>query len=135
VIVPGFGLLAPDTKLDPDQWRFVGQVDVHEENSAYSVPLIRDAEQLRQAAGPDCRVLLLGSIATAKYTQPLLPIFGERLMFPEQFTGRGDMSRGGLMLRCVQSGEELTYVGIKGAARRGSRPAKLEPLQKRAPLI
>jgi hypothetical protein len=36
------------------------------------------------------------------------------------------------MLRRVESGEELTYVPINGAARRGKRPPKLEPVRKNA---
>jgi len=39
------------------------------------------------------------------------------------------MSRGGLMLRCVESRQELTYVPIAGAVRHGPRPPKLEPLR------
>ena len=42
--------------------------------------------------------------------------------------GRGDMSRGGLMLRCADSGDELDYVPIAGAVRHGPRPPKLTPL-------
>ena len=49
--------------------------------------------------GPDCDVVLLGSIASPKYVDVLLGIFGERLLFPIDFVGRGDMSRGGLLLR------------------------------------
>ena len=48
--------------------------------------------------------------------------------FPAAFVGRGDMSRGGLMLRCVLRNEELEYVPIAGAVRRGKRPPKLEPI-------
>jgi hypothetical protein len=62
----------------------------------------------------------------------LLPIFGDRLMFPVHFVGRGDMSRGGLMLRCVMAGFELPYVPLAGAIRHGERPPKLEPLRSRA---
>jgi hypothetical protein len=61
----------------------------------------------------------------------LLPIFGDRLMFPVHFVGRGDMSRGGLMLRCVTAGFELPYVPLAGAIRHGQRPPKLEPLRSR----
>ena len=43
------------------------------------------------------------------------------------FVGRGDMSRGGLMLRCVDSGLELDYVPIAGAVRQGKRPPRLAP--------
>jgi hypothetical protein len=62
----------------------------------------------------------------------LADIFGERLVFPADFVGRGDMSRGGLMLRRVESGEELTYVPVVGAVRHGKRPPKLEPVRKTA---
>ena len=43
--------------------------------------------------------VLLGSVATDKYVGPLLDVFGDRLYFPATFAGRGDMSRGGLLLR------------------------------------
>jgi hypothetical protein len=74
-------------------------------------------------------VVLLGSIASAKYVDLLLPVFGDRLMFPIHFVGRGDMSRGGLLLRCVTAGLELEYVPVKGATRHGQRPPRLEPIR------
>ena len=74
--------------------------------------------------------MLLGSIASGKYVEVLLPIFGERLLFPPSFIGRGDMSRGGLMLRCAASGEELDYIPVAGAIRQGKRPPRLDPLSK-----
>ena len=70
-------------------------------------------------------MVLLGSIATGKYADALLEVFGERLLFPSDFVGRGDMSRGGLMLRRVQDGQELPYIPVNGAVRRGKRPPKL----------
>jgi hypothetical protein len=75
----------------------------------------------------DAEVVLLGSVATAKYADVLGAVFGARLRFPAEFAGRGDMSRGGLMLRCVDEGRELTYVPVDGAIRRGPRPPKLDP--------
>jgi hypothetical protein len=131
VIVPGMGLAEPDTVLTPDQLRSIGRVPVEAQNIAYSAPFVRDAMLLDQRAGPGCRYVLLGSIATEKYARPLLDVFGERLLFPAAFVGRGDMSRGGLMLRCARAAEELSYVTIHGAVRRGSRPPKLTPLRKR----
>ena len=79
--------------------------------------------------GAECEVVLLGSVASGKYVEVLQPVFGDRLLFPSAFVGRGDMSRGGLMLRCVDSGDELEYVPIEGAVRRGRRPPKLTPLK------
>ena len=67
----------------------------------------------------------MGSIATGKYVDVLERVFGERLLFPAEFVGRGDMSRGGMMLRAARAGEELEYRPIAGAARRGPRPPKL----------
>lgn len=130
IIVPGHGLLPPGAMIDADQLRGIGEVAVEEDNQAFRTPLLRDATLLDQRAGPACQYLLLGSIATAKYAEPLLTVFGDRLLFPLEFVGRGDMSRGGLMLRRAHSGEELSYVGLSGAARRGRRPAKLEPWRK-----
>jgi len=75
--------------------------------------------------------VLLGSIASGKYVEVLLPIFGDRLLFPVDFIGRGDMSRGGLMLRCVLADRELEYLALAGAVRHGERPPKLAPLRKR----
>ena len=76
-----------------------------------------------------CDVVLLGSVASGKYVDLLLPVFGDRLMFPPDFVGRGDMSRGGLMLRCARSGDELPYVPVAGAVRHGKRPPKLTPIK------
>jgi hypothetical protein len=81
----------------------------------------------------DCDFILLGSVATLKYMEPLVAIFGERLMFPEEFAGRGDMSRGGLMLRAAESGTELQYSVLGGLTRHGRRPPKLPKLVRRQP--
>jgi hypothetical protein len=133
VIVPGLGLIPPDTLVDAEQLRRIGDVSIEENNLAYRDPLLRDARQLDLNAGPACQYLLLGSIATEKYTEPLLNVFGDRLLFPVEFVGRGDMSRGGLMLRRASSGEQLSYVSLRGAVRRGSRPPKLDPWVKPVP--
>ena len=66
--------------------------------------------------GPECDVVLLGSIASPKYVDILTAIFGERLRFPIDFVGRGDMSRGGLLLRHAREGVELEYVPVLGAS-------------------
>src|ERR1700727_1566973 len=96
VITACGGLLPVDTVVSLDLLREISSVPIHHAEPRYRVPLERDAKTLEQAAGPDCEIVLLGSIATPKYVEPLLSIFGERLMFPIAFVGRGDMSRGGL---------------------------------------
>lgn len=91
----------------------------------YRIPLERDAARLASQLGTGYEIVLLGSIATPKYVDPLLGIFGDRLVFPAEFVGRGDMSRGGLMLRSVREGTQLVYTPVRNATRHGVRPPKL----------
>lgn len=130
VIVPGLGLLPLATLVSIEQLRAIAGIPVDEENQTYRDALVRAARSLHQSAGPNCLYVLLGSIASGKYTGPLLEVFGDRLVFPVEFVGRGDMSRGGLMLRCASAKVELSYVPVRGAVRHGVRPPKLERLPK-----
>jgi hypothetical protein len=130
VIVPGAGLVPPDTIVGVEQLRTISEVPVDEDNLLYRAPLQEAARLLERHAGPACSYVLLGSIASPKYILPLLEIFGDRLLFPADFVGRGDMSRGGLMLRAARSGVELPYIPVQGALRRGVRPPKLERWRK-----
>ena len=54
-------------------------------------------------------------MATRKYADTLLPFLGERLLFPADFAGRGDMSRGALLLHSVATNKELRYLPISRA--------------------
>jgi hypothetical protein len=126
VITPNAGLRSPDTMVTLDAIRGFANVDVSVDNPKYRRPLERSARALAAEIG-DCPVVLLGSIASTKYVDVLQGIFGDRLLFPEAFVGRGDMSRGGLLLRCVAAREELTYIPVAGAIRTGSRPPRLDP--------
>jgi hypothetical protein len=130
VIVPGAGLVPPETSMDIDQLRAIAEIPVDENNQVYRDALLDAAMLVNRHAGPECVYVLLGSVASAKYTEPLLKVFGDRLLFPADFVGRGDMSRGGLMLRCARSGTELRYTPVKGALLHGGRPPKLERWRK-----
>ena len=127
VITPSAGLRSPDTHVTLDAINAFARVDVCADNPAYRRPLERSAKAVAADIGPDCPVVLLGSIASPKYVDVLHAIFRERLLFPQEFVGRGDMSRGGLMLRCAAAGQELTYISVAGAVRHGVRPPKLDP--------
>lgn len=129
VITPSAGLRAVETAITADALRAFGAVDIAANDPRYRTPLLASARALDEEIGPECEVVLLGSIASAKYVDILVSVFGERLLFPLDFVGRGDMSRGGLLLRCVRSGEELTYAPVKGAVRHGPRPPKLAPIR------
>ncbi|MGH7461431.1 MAG: hypothetical protein ACREMA_10425 [Longimicrobiales bacterium] len=130
IITPSRGLQDPDTRIRlPDLYEFAAvPIDLAEER--YRVPLERSArllaEQLTAAPDPVVDVVLLGSIASDKYVSILQEIFGARLLFPSEFVGRGDMSRGGLLLRCADDMQELHYIALDGAIRHGARPPRLE---------
>jgi hypothetical protein len=129
VITPTAGLRPAETAITAEAIRAFATVDIAANDPRYRRPLLTSARALSDEIGPDCDVVLLGSIASAKYVDVLAEAFGSRLRFPIEFVGRGDMSRGGLLLRCVSAGEELTYVAVEGAVRHGPRPAKLVPIK------
>lgn len=128
VITPTRGLLPPDTIVTPAILREFAAVDIDAGERRYRRPLERDARTIEaRLAGAD-RVVLLGSIATSKYLEVLEATFGARLDFPPSFIGRGDMSRGGLLLRSARAGVELEYAPLTSATKRtGARPPKLPP--------
>ena len=128
VITPTRGLVPPESRITVEILReFAEQGEVALTNARYRNPLQEHARALNEAAGPETCYVLLGSIASDKYVNVLTSIFGERLLFPTDFVGRGDMSRGGLMLRAAADGPELEYAPVLGAIRKGKRPPKLEP--------
>ena len=127
VITPSRGLLPIDTLVTLDVLREFATVDIDPANPRYRKPLERDLARLARTSRK-AEVVLLGSVASGKYVEILLDHIGDRLVFPETFVGRGDMSRGGVMLRAAREGEELTYIRAAGAVRRGVRPPRLEPI-------
>jgi len=125
IITPGRGLVQPETICGIEELRMTAGVPIGADSPKYREPLERDARILNESAGPDCQFILLGSLATSKYVEPLLKLFGGRLLFPTEFVGRSDMSRGGLMLRSAHSGQELHYARAETTTRHGPRPPKL----------
>ena len=126
IMTPGRGLCPPSLALSPPDLAAMGKIDV--ESEAFAVPLRHVAEAALATYGQMTRVVLLGSIATGKYLDVLLDVFGARLVFPAEFVGRGDMSRGGLLLRAARDGSELAYAMVAGATLHGTRPPKLPKL-------
>ena len=125
VITPGLGLRPPEERVNLEDLRRISQVPIDAGDERYREPLERDARELASKAGPAPAVVLLGSVATSKYADVLLPVFGARLRFPSAFVGRGDMSRGGLMLRSAEERKELEYAILRDAIRHGPRPPRL----------
>lgn len=122
IMAPGLGLVPASHRIGVADLRAMAAIEI--ESDAFAEPLRRDARRLRHRG----EIVLLGSIATGKYVDTLLDVFGERLVFPAAFVGRGDMSRGGLLLRAARAGEPLEYAPVRGAVRRGKRPPKLPRL-------
>jgi hypothetical protein len=127
VITTNRGLLPLDTPVTSRDIAAFGDVPIDLADPRYREPLERDTRRLAEDLPAGACVVLLGSIASGKYVDLLLEVFGERLLFPADFVGRGDMSRGGLMLRSADGGSELSCIPAAGAVRRGTRPPRLEP--------
>jgi hypothetical protein len=127
VITPDRGLLPAETPITAEVLGRFADAEISVHNPAYRGPLEASAHSLALASG-ESDFVLLGSVASEKYVEVLSAVFGSRLVFPSTFVGRGDMSRGGLLLRAAASGSELDYVPVLGAVRRGPRPPRLEPI-------
>lgn len=127
VITPTRGLVDVSTRIDLDDLREFATVDIHGDDPRYRAPIERDARLIARKLPCQSEIILLGSIATGKYVNVLLASFGSQLRFPVDFVGRGDMSRGGLLLRCAADRQELSYIAVAGAIVNGKRPPKLAP--------
>lgn len=124
IITPTDGLCSPHVAVTLRDIERFATVPIEAEESRYRMPLERDAENLAEKIGPKCEVVLLGSVATGKYVDVLEPIFGSRLLFPQEFVGHGDMARGGMLLKRAESGVELNYIPVSDPTRLGIRPTK-----------
>ncbi len=114
VITPGFGLVPSDWRITNERMRKLRATDIDAAKRSYAKPLRDHAKSIAEAIDgeADAQVVLLGSIASGKYVDVLLPIFREKLLFPAPFAGLGDMARGGLMLRAARESRELPYATL-----------------------
>ncbi|MGH7650412.1 MAG: hypothetical protein ACREMS_01080 [Gemmatimonadaceae bacterium] len=124
IITPTDGLCSPGLMVTLEDLDRFATVPIEADESRYSVPLEHDVVRLADKIGPRCEVVLLGSVATGKYVDVLLPILGKRLVFPKDFVGRGDMARGGMLLERAASGKELTYIAVSHPSRLGINASK-----------
>jgi len=128
VITPGSGLVSPSALVTVRMLQAFARVDVDPAEPSFRRPLMAACRKLDERIGARCEVVLLGSVASPKYVDVLSSLFGDRLKFPLAFVGRGDMSRGGLLLRCVAAARELEYAPVIGSIVHGPRPPRLAPL-------
>ena len=125
IIAPGFGLVPPDWRITEERMKTLKKTEVDLSKRNYRKPFERDAKALAREIDDDTSVILLGSVATGKYVDVLLPAFGDRLMFPGIFAGLGDMARGGLMLRAVRADKELEYTTLDAPRHRTGGSGKM----------
>ncbi len=124
VMTAGGGLLPLEERVTLSRLRGWASIAVHEDNPHFAAPLVRSAAILRHAHDAHTRFVLLGSVASQKYTSPLLEVFGAGLLYPTDFEGRGDMSRGALLLAAVRQARELEYTPVSGRAERSVTPPR-----------
>jgi hypothetical protein len=115
------GLMPDGALVRMSTLRGFSRVPINVNNRRYRSALLRGVKQLAREIGPDCEVVLLGSIATGKYLDILNQELGEQLRVPAEFVGLGDMSRGALLLRCVKEQRELNYISVATASERCRR--------------
>ena len=123
VIAPGFGMVPPHWPVTVERLRKLARTEVDPRCRAYARPMREQAEILAGRLAAGTQVVLLGSIATGKYLDLLLPALGSRLFYPSAFAGAGDMRRGSLMLKAARAGVELGYSPLLGrTGRAGGKP-------------
>ena len=127
VISPAEGLRFLHEPVTVERLQRWAEVPVDEHEPRFVRPLVEHAQALLNTLSDSARFVLLGSVATDKYVVPLTGVFGQRLLFPPEFVGRGDMSRGSLMLQAARHGTELAYAPVLDIDRRGARAAGVSP--------
>ena len=121
IITPTAGLLPHDVSVRVSRIRGFARVPINKKNQLYRRSLLRTVRKLAADVGPECEIVLLGSIASGKYLDILTRVLGDQLRVPADFVGLGDMSRGALLLRCVREQRELDYIPAAGLSLRGSK--------------
>ena len=125
IITPTRGLVPAETLIGLRELSEFASVPVHPKEPRFTDPLRQSIQAMSTFEMPE--VILLGSVATGKYTDTLLPLLGDRLLFPADFAGRGDMSRGALLLRSVAADQELHYVPVTAACLQGRTSSRKSP--------
>ena len=109
VITQNRGLVPAESRVTVEHLALFMETNIKASEAAFVEPLRRDADKLARTLGTCGRAVLLGSIATPKYIEPLARSLGDHLCFPTRLRGLGDMSRGALLLRCARERTELEY--------------------------
>ena len=87
VVTTSRGLLSPETVITLDDLLEMSAVSIDPGDAPYREPLCQDARALAGVLPTGSQIVLLGSIASGKYVDPLLEIFGANLLFPSRIRG------------------------------------------------
>lgn len=115
VITSSRGILPPRIPMTPALLEEFAATPIDLREPRYVEPFVASVADLEGALPQESRFVLLGSVASSKYVHPLLDLLGERLLFPPEFAGMGDMQRGSLLLRAAAEDAELEYRPVAGA--------------------
>ncbi|MDE1170114.1 MAG: hypothetical protein PW734_02725 [Verrucomicrobium sp.] len=133
VITSNRGLLPAQEPVGLGELSRFSRVPIDPADPRYRGPLEASLAAAAAQAGTETSFVLLGSLATDKYTGILRAALGARLLFPPAFLGRGDMSRGALLLRQAALSEELEYASIAALPPQAKAPApRAVPVQNAA---
>src|ERR671930_818610 len=83
IITTDRGLVSAETRVRLEDLRAFACVDIGRADERFRAPLRKDVVRLAKRLRPGDDVVLLGSIATGKYVDTLVDVFGERLLFPQ----------------------------------------------------
>ena len=133
VITSNQGLLPLHAPIGLDDLQSFSRTPIALGEPRYEEPLRRDLSRLISDDNSATEYVLLGSVSTDKYTEALVSILGERVLFPVEFLGRGDMSRGALMLRHSRAGEELAYAPLADVLKPRKKLAAATSVARKSP--
>ena len=144
--LPASGWCRRACRITPEEMKKLRRTPVDLKSRAYCAPMKKHVEQLRDLA-PDGLGGAPGQRRDRQVRGPAAAGPRDRLLFPRDFAGAGDMKRGGMMLRAVREDRELSLrhprrappprPRLKLLAGSGSRPQELlhrsrQPAQSRA---
>src|SRR5581483_7054960 len=74
VITSGAGLVPPETRVTLADLQRLAAIPIDSADERYRQPLERASRSLEEMAGENCDYILLGSVASLKYLEPLASV-------------------------------------------------------------
>ena len=133
VITPTRGLQSPSLPISRSLIEEFASLDWHRPTRAFWIRSSRVRVSFVHRSSQRCAWSCSGASRRAGTSSRWRASSRAGCNYPAEFVGRGDMSRGGLLLRHAEEGRELDYVPLAaGLTRHGAKPPKLPPLPRAA---